>query len=132
MDSSPWQYGYVVSFSSISIMLFGTTFTSLLRLGKPEALTAVGIVTKEYASYFIPFNETTRRPEGSSCGMGASPTIMVVLNGMYQGGVETFQADYGFVALSEGKQPSHFPPTRLTQIGVQLHTDTLEVYWNML
>ena len=74
-----------------------------LRLGKPEALTAAAIVTKEHASAFIPFNETARRPEGSSCGMCTCLVgVTIVLNDIDPGGVETFQADYAFVSWAGG------------------------------
>ncbi|KAF9526289.1 glycoside hydrolase family 5 protein [Crepidotus variabilis] len=52
-------------------------------LGKPEVLTAAGIVTKEHYSMFVPFNAVARLPDGTPCG-----------------GVETFQQDYAFTAWS--------------------------------
>ncbi|KAF9526287.1 glycoside hydrolase family 5 protein [Crepidotus variabilis] len=52
-------------------------------LGKPEVLTAAGIVTREYYSSFIPFNGVAPPPEGAPCG-----------------GVEGFQQDYAFTAWS--------------------------------
>ena len=39
----------------------------LPRLGKPEALTAAAIVTKEHWNAFIPFDKTTHVPEGTPC-----------------------------------------------------------------
>jgi len=50
-------------------------------LGKPEALTAAAIVTKEHWNMFIPFDKTSVMPAGSPCG-----------------GVEDFQQDYAFTA----------------------------------
>jgi hypothetical protein len=38
------------------------------RLGKPEALTAAAIVTKEHWNFFISFDKTTYLPEGTPCG----------------------------------------------------------------
>jgi len=51
------------------------------RLGKPELLTAVAIVTKEHWSLFVPFNGTARLPDGTPCR-----------------GVEDFQQDYAFTS----------------------------------
>jgi hypothetical protein len=43
----------------------------LPRLCKPEALTAAAIVTKQHWKSFIPFDKTTRLPEGELCGKEA-------------------------------------------------------------
>ena len=41
------------------------------RLGKPEALTAAAIVTKEHWNFFIPFDKTAHLLEGTPCGKEA-------------------------------------------------------------
>jgi len=46
---------------------------------KPEVLTAAAIVTKEHFSLFVPFDKSTRLPDGTPCR-----------------GVEPFQEDYAF------------------------------------
>ena len=52
----------------------------LLRLGKPEVLTAAAIVTKANWPLFVPFNETARRPDGTPCGKQQFLTLMSIFN----------------------------------------------------
>jgi hypothetical protein len=106
-----------------------------LRFGKPEALTAAAIVTKEHASSFIPFNETTRRPEGSSCGMCTcfAGVTIIVLNDFDPGGVEKFQADYAFISWAGGMRRLQLLHIGFIQIVPQLRsTGVLTAYWSTL
>jgi len=48
-------------------------------LNKPEVLTAAAIVPKKYYKLFVPFDKSTRLPDGTPCR-----------------GVEKFQQDYAF------------------------------------
>jgi len=59
----------------------GVHSTTAALESKPEVLTAAAIVTKEHFSQFVPFNSSTRLPDGTPCG-----------------GVENYQADYAFTA----------------------------------
>ena len=70
------------------------------RLGKPEALTAAAIVTKEHWNLFIPFDKTARMPAGSPCGKEALSHLRLSLTPLNSGGVEDFQQDYAFTAWS--------------------------------
>src|SRR6267378_1700199 len=72
----------------------------LPRLGKPEALTAAAIVTKEHWSLFIPFDKTARMPAGSPCGKEAFSHLHLSLTPLDSGGVENFQQDFAFTAWS--------------------------------
>ena len=68
------------------------------RLGKPEALTAAAIVTKEHWNSFIPFDKTTHPPEGTPCREQALLLFYLALTLLDSGGVEDFQQDYAFTA----------------------------------
>lgn len=69
----------------------------LPRLGKPEALTAAAIVTKDHWNSFIPFNETCVQDD-KYYGMEALLLFRLSLTLPNSGGVEHFQQDYAFTA----------------------------------
>jgi len=104
-------------------------------LGKPEALTAVAIVTKEHWNLFIPFDKTARMPAGSPCGKEAFPHLRLSLTPLDSGGVEDFQQDYAFTAWSScaSRLKVHIPHLILGSITLQLRLmGTSVVYWSIL
>ena len=68
----------------------------LLRLGKPEALTAAAIVTKEHWKKFVPFDKTTRVHKDTPCRKEALLFFRLGLTLLELDGVEDFQEDYAF------------------------------------
>jgi hypothetical protein len=75
-------------------------------LGKPEALTAAAIVTKEHWKSFIPFDKTTPLPDGTPCRKEGFLPLHLSLTLLDSGGVEKFQQDYAFTAWASSA--SHF------------------------
>lgn len=69
----------------------------LTRLGKPEVLTAMTLLTKDLWSFFVPFNATSRFPDGTPCRKPVFWHWFFGLN-VALGGVEPFQRDYAFTS----------------------------------
>ena len=98
MGGRTFKYRNAVSDPNCLVVYKSDVPLLLPRLGKPEALTAAAIVTKEHWNMFIPFDKTSVMPAGSPCGKEAFSPLHTSLTFLNSGGVEDFQQDYAFTA----------------------------------
>ncbi len=66
MGGGAFPYGRAVRKQEFSSGQCNSHFVNP-RLGKPEVLTGMTLLTKDLWSFFVPFNETTRVPDGTPC-----------------------------------------------------------------
>lgn len=100
MDQAACWYGRRVS---VCFWVMMDAFPKLWnRLGKPEVISAIGIVTRDTFKNFIPFNSSTRMPPGLSCGKSFLLLLGQLLTISKSGGVENEQKDDAFLSWSAG------------------------------
>ena len=81
-------------------MIFSKQVISFLyRQGKPEVLTAMELVTKDFWQFFVPFNATAPFPDTMPCRKKACILLMLLyLTFFNSGGVQEFQKTYAFTS----------------------------------
>jgi len=74
--------------------MLGVVPEPLISLGKPEVVTAIGLVTKETFHDFVPFNSSKRMPPGVPCRKSLLSFVGRLFTASESGGVDNNQKDY--------------------------------------
>jgi mannan endo-1,4-beta-mannosidase len=80
-------------------MLSDYDLSSLCRQGKPEVLTAMELVPKDFWQVFVPYNATCPFPDTIPCRKETFSTFVAMsLITLNLGGVQEFQRTYAFTS----------------------------------
>lgn len=104
MDYGSLSYSYEVRL--LLVLLNGVILlpTPVVRIGKPEALMAFGLVTQDNWPLFVPFSGSSRSPPGAPCGKALGPCLIMdwTLIFPHLGGVDNVHQNYAFTSWAMG------------------------------